>query len=153
MKSLHSFASLWRRKSISCCRWSALCHGTMCDPGLIKRYKGYKLPLKRKNSSTRSIKPKVLKEWVKIKIKYWPWVPTVLTMYSVSYRIYNKWAMEPPQGDSYILTNLTDSFFPGEKKYHCGNISQKDLLWSPSPFRVQISTSKYRTHRKYSMSR
>ena len=50
-----------------------------------------------------------------MKDKYRPWVPTVLTMYSVSWRIYNKWAVEPPHGDSYILTNLTDSLFSGEK--------------------------------------
>ena len=119
MKSLHSFGSSWRRKSISCCRWSAFCHGIMCDPGLKKkkkkRYKGYKLLLKRKNSSPQSIKPKIKKKLVKMKDKYRPWVPTVLTMYSVSWRIYNKWAVEPPHGDSYILTNLTDSLFSGEK--------------------------------------
>ena len=87
-----------------------------------------------------------------MKDKYRPWVPTMLTMYSVSWRIYNKWAVEPPHGDSYILTNLTDSLFSGEKNIIVEIFHKKTVT-------VTIKNSNFnfkvfnRTHRKYSMSR
>ena len=70
---------------------------------------------KEKIQACNQLNQKFKKKLVKMKDKYRPWVPTVLTMYSVSWRIYNKWAVEPPHGDSYILTNLTDNLFSGEK--------------------------------------